>query len=195
MIDSGAAAAAVFLDKDGTLIHDVPFNVDPALIRLRDDASDALLALQNAGYLLLLVSNQAGVATGRYEESALGQVWDSLKAELGVGGVALDGIYYCPHGADGNCDCRKPEPGMLRQAAEEHGIDLEASWMVGDILDDVEAGRRAGCRTILLDVGSETEWREGEWRKPHFVADSLSSAARHILAADGKLEPHLERLP
>jgi len=180
-------SAAVFLDKDGTLIHDVPYNVDPKLIRFRDDAADALLSLQRAGYLLLLVSNQAGVAAGRYEESALTQVWSSLKAELGFEGVSLSGIYYCPHDDEAGCECRKPQPGMLRRAAEEHGIDLSASWMVGDILDDVEAGRRAGCRTILLDVGSETEWRDGSWRQPDFQATSLTQAAELILRVDGKV--------
>jgi D-glycero-D-manno-heptose 1,7-bisphosphate phosphatase len=177
---------AVFLDKDGTVIHDEPYNVDPAKIRFRDDAGAALLSLQEAGYRLLLVSNQAGIEAGRFQESELAQVWESIKAELGFKDVALTGIYYCPHGVSSECDCRKPKPGMLERAAAEHEIDLQASWMIGDILDDVEAGQRAGCRTILLDVGSETEWQDSPWRRPTFVAENLSQAAQHILDSDGK---------
>jgi D-glycero-D-manno-heptose 1,7-bisphosphate phosphatase len=179
---------AVFLDKDGTVIHDEPYNVDPAKIRFREDAGPALLSLQQAGYRLVLVSNQGGIEAGRFQESELAQVWESLKAELGFGDVSLTGIYYCPHGASTACECRKPKPGMLERAADEHEIDLQASWMIGDILDDVEAGHRAGCRTILLDVGSETEWQDSPWRRPTFVARSLSQAARHILMSDGKLD-------
>jgi histidinol phosphatase-like enzyme len=95
----------------------------------------------------------------------------------------LDGFYYCPHAPDAGCDCRKPAPGMLERAAREHGVDLRASWMIGDILDDVEAGRRAGCRTILLDNGNETEWRDGEQRCPDYVARDLAQAAAIIAAA------------
>ncbi len=82
------------------------------------------------------------------------------------------------------CDCRKPAPGLLLRAAEELGLELAASWLVGDILDDVEAGRRAGCRTVLIDNGNETEWRDGHHRMPHLAAPDLAAAAERILAAD-----------
>jgi histidinol-phosphate phosphatase family protein len=181
-----STSAAVFLDKDGTLIHDEPYNVDPARIRLREDAAMALAALQKAGYALFLVSNQSGVADGRFPESALDGVWRYLQTELGRHGVVLSGIYYCPHGHAAGCGCRKPQAGLLQRAAQEHGVALQASWMIGDILDDVEAGRRAGCRTILLDVGSETEWQDSPWRRPDFVTSALSFASHHILSSDGK---------
>jgi histidinol-phosphate phosphatase family protein len=96
---------------------------------------------------------------------------------------ALDAFYYCPHLPEAGCDCRKPAPGMLERAAREHGVELAQSWMIGDILDDVEAGRRAGCRTILVDNGNETEWRAGESRSPHYVARDLPQAAEIIAAA------------
>lgn len=183
-----AVNPAVFIDKDGTLVHDEPYNVDPDRITLRDDAGTALRALQEAGFELIVVSNQPGVALGRFPESALTVVYETLNAHLEHDGVHLSGFYYCPHHPSGNvlgycrtCRCRKPHAGLLRRAARDLDIDLRRSWMIGDILDDVEAGRRAGCRTVLLDVSSETEWRRSRLRRPHFVAANLTDASRHIL--------------
>jgi D,D-heptose 1,7-bisphosphate phosphatase len=183
---AGRARRAVFIDKDGTLVHDVPYNVDPARLKLREDAGAALRALQEAGYELVLVTNQAGVALGRFPETALAPLWDAIGTELGAHGVRLGGVYYCPHHPQGrgeygrSCDCRKPQPGLLRRAAAAHDIDLASSWMIGDILDDVEAGHRAGCRSVLLDVQSETEWQLTPLRTPDFVAPDLTAASRHI---------------
>jgi HAD superfamily hydrolase (TIGR01662 family) len=148
----------VFLDKDGTLVVDVPYNVDPELIRLAPGAMEGLLALHAAGYALIVVSNQSGVARGLFAEEALGTV-----ADYAV-----------------RCDCRKPEPGLVTRAAADHGVDLARSWLVGDILNDVEAGRRTGCRTVLIDNGNETEWRLSPDREPHHVAADLAEAARII---------------
>jgi histidinol phosphatase-like enzyme len=107
--------------------------------------------------------------------------------------VALDGFYYCPHHPRGalaryacECSCRKPQPGMLMRAAREHGIDLPASWMIGDILHDVEAGNRAGCRSLLIDNGNETEWQRGPGRTPTAIAADLFAAATLIAASDGE---------
>lgn len=183
---------AVFLDKDGTLIVDVPFNVDPARIRLAPGAVEGLPALHAAGYRLAVISNQSGVARGLFPESALAAVEARLRELLAGLGVPLDGFYYCPHHPQGTvpgyaiaCTCRKPAPGLIRAAARELGVDPARSWFVGDILDDVEAGRRAGCRAVLIANGNETEWRPGPGRRPHVVAADLADAARRILAADG----------
>lgn len=180
---------AIFLDKDGTLIHDVPYNVDPDRITLREDAGPALARLHEAGFQLVVVSNQPGVARGLYPETALPPVWQRLERDLAPFGVKVEAFYHCPHHPEGlnplytyHCECRKPRPAMLLRAALEHDIDLAQSWMVGDILDDVEAGRRAGCRTVLLDVGSETEWRRGASRKPHARVPTLTEAAEYILS-------------
>jgi histidinol-phosphate phosphatase family protein len=179
---------AVFLDKDGTLIEDVPYNIDPARIRLTAGAGDALRRLHAAGYRLIVVSNQSGVAHGYFAEEPLAGVEARLRELLASEGVPLDGFDYCPHHPKGSvaryavaCDCRKPAPGMLRRAIDTHGLDETACWFIGDILDDVEAGRRAGCRTILLDNGHETEWVMTPWREPHYRADDLAEAAEIIL--------------
>ena len=184
-----AVNRAVFIDKDGTLVHDVPYNVDPSRLALRADAGPALRALQEAGYALVLVTNQAGVALGRFPEAALAPLWDAIRERLEENGVKLTAVYYCPHHPAGHgvyarrCDCRKPQDGLLRRAACAHGIDLAQSWMIGDILDDVEAGHRAGCRSVLLDVHSETEWNVTPLRTPDYVAPDLISACCHIARA------------
>ncbi|HEY2157900.1 MAG TPA: HAD family hydrolase [Isosphaeraceae bacterium] len=182
---------AVFLDKDGTLIDDVPYNVDPGLIRLAPRAGEGLPLLRDLGYRLFVVSNQSGVAHGHFPESALVAVERRLRELLGGIGVRLADFLYCPHHPEGrvkpyavDCDCRKPAPGLIRRAAEAHGLDLARSWFVGDILDDVEAGRRAGCRTVLIDNGNETEWVGGPDREPHHKAADLADAARAIAEAD-----------
>lgn len=190
---------AVFLDKDGTLVHDVPYNVDPALLRLREGAGEALRRLAGAGYRLVVVSNQSGVARGRFEESALAAVERRLRTLLRDEGVTLDAFVYCPHLPDGAvdryavaCACRKPKPGLLLRAADDLGIDLDRSWIVGDILDDVEAGHAAGCRAVLLDVGSETEWVLTSSRMPDRTVRDLPAAAEAILAAPSSIPQRLE---
>jgi D-glycero-D-manno-heptose 1,7-bisphosphate phosphatase len=184
---------AVFLDKDGTLVEDVPYNVDPARIRLAARCAAGLRSLSAAGYRLLVISNQSGVARGFFPEEALAAVERRLCELLGEMGVPLAGFYYCPHHPDGQisayarwCPCRKPQPGLLLRAAAAHGVDLTRSWFIGDILNDVEAGRRAGCRTVLIDNGNETEWVLSPGRQPHHVAPNIDAAAQTILTEEDR---------
>jgi D-glycero-D-manno-heptose 1,7-bisphosphate phosphatase len=186
---TSAGARAVFVDKDGTLIENVPYNVDPVQIRLVPGAAGALRKLSAAGYRIVVVSNQSGVARGLFDVSSLSDVERTVRELLSREGISLDGFYFCPHAPDGSiaeyaivCDCRKPAPGMLLRAADDLGIDLKRSWMIGDILDDVEAGRAAGCQTILVGAGSKTAVRTPS-REPHRVAVDLPSAADAILTA------------
>lgn len=179
---------AIFLDKDGTLIEDVPYNVDPSRVRLLSGAAPGLRMLHDAGYRLFVISNQSGIARGRFAVEALRAVEERLRWLLAAMGAPLAGFYYCPHHPAGTapeyareCLCRKPAPGLLLRAAREHHLALTRSWMVGDILDDVEAGRRAGCRTVLIDNGGETEWRLTPERIPHFRVATLAEAAQAIL--------------
>lgn len=184
---------AVFLDKDGTLVENVPYNVDPDRIRLVPGAGPALRLLGAAGFRFFVVSNQSGVARGLFEELELAAVEACLRELMAREGVALDGFYYCPHHPDGTvaehaveCLCRKPQPGLLLHAAAEHGVDLAASWLIGDILDDVQAGHAAGCATVLVNNGGETEWMSGHHRTPDIITAGLPEAARAILALDGR---------
>lgn len=183
------ARPAVFLDKDGTLIEDVPYNIDAERIRFYPEAPSALAQLHAQGYLLIVVTNQPGIAHGYFGTVALEATGTTIDAELASHDAPIAGFYYCPHHPEGQvpdyaiaCGCRKPLAGMLLQAAHEHGIDLSASWMIGDILNDVEAGNRAGCRTVLVDRGNETEWLHGEHRVPDHVARNLIDAAQFIAA-------------
>ncbi|WP_345815166.1 HAD family hydrolase [Paraburkholderia sp. PREW-6R] len=183
---------AVFLDKDGTLLDDVPYNVDPALMRFAPGAREALTLLATQPFQLFIISNQSGVALGKFEHAALSQVEARLHSMFAGCGATLSGIYWCPHHPDGPveryravCECRKPAPGLLLRAAHEHRIDLARSWFIGDILHDVEAGNRAGCKTILLDNGHETEWIEGEYRVPSACAADLDEAARIVVQNSG----------
>jgi D-glycero-D-manno-heptose 1,7-bisphosphate phosphatase len=184
-------ATAIFVDKDGTLVHDVPYNVDPARIELIPGAGDALRALQDAGFLLFVVSNQPGVALRRFPMGALRVVEARLDELLAPFGVVLTAYCWCPHPPAGvrgaiACTCRKPRPGLLLDAGTTHGVDLERSWMIGDILDDIEAGNRAGCRTVLVDRGNETRWRTGRLRTPNAIVYQIADAAAIIL--DGARE-------
>jgi D-glycero-D-manno-heptose 1,7-bisphosphate phosphatase len=187
----GTGARAVFLDRDGTLIHNHHYCRDPRLVRLLPGVSQALCWLSAAGYRLVVITNQAGIARGHLTEAELATVHGRL-CELLVGeGVRLEAIYYCPHGSQGTesayvepCLCRKPEPGLFWRAAAERGIALAQSWYIGDVLGDVEAGNRAGCRTVLVDLGTEPI-PDSAIRTPTYVARNLPHAAHLILAADG----------
>jgi D-glycero-D-manno-heptose 1,7-bisphosphate phosphatase len=182
---------AIFLDKDGTLISNVPYNVNPALIALAPRAGEGLRLLQQLGYRLFVVSNQDGIAKGLFTEKALAAVQARIVELLHKQQVAIDGFYYCPHHPQGllpqyaiTCDCRKPRPGMLQRAAQQHHIELGHSWMIGDILNDIEAGNRAGCRTVLIDSGNETEWKWSVERTPDVVVPDLYLAACAIAGQD-----------
>ena len=177
------SAPAIFLDKDGTLIDDVPYNVNPDLVTLTVGAGRALAQLARQGYRLVVVSNQPGIGDGRFEAAALSAVEHRIRELLAAWRVSIDAFYYCPHTPSLGCECRKPAPGLLMCAAAEHKLDLRRSWLIGDILDDIEAGRRAGCRTALLMNGNETEWALAPLRLPHVFVRTLPRAAECIVAA------------
>ncbi|HZR35451.1 MAG TPA: HAD family hydrolase [Nevskia sp.] len=174
--------AAVFLDKDGTLLENLPYNTAPELIRPAPGAEEALRLLGATDMKLFVVSNQPGVALGHFREEALHDLARWLEAWFRRCGARLEEFTWCPHApaSDGNpvCTCRKPQPGLLLELARRHQLDLARCWMIGDILDDVEAGERAGCRTILLDNGGETEWKPGPLRRPAYRVADLAAAVR-----------------
>ncbi len=178
---------AVFLDKDGTLLVDVPYNVNADCMHLYPEVPSVLARLREQGYLLIVISNQPGVALGYFDAATMESMVSALHEKLEACGVTLDGVYCCPHHPAGEvrqyaveCDCRKPRAGLLLRAAEDLDVDMQNSWMIGDILNDMEAGNRAGCRTVLVDRGNETEWIDGPYRKPDAVVSDLRGALAHI---------------
>lgn len=188
---------AIFLDRDGTLVHPYHYPSCPEHLHLYDNIGSALWTLQRMGFLLIVITNQSGIARGYFSEEDLQHMHAHLRTELARWDVHLDAIYYCPHHPDGSiselairCDCRKPQPGMLLHAASDYTLDLGASWFVGDILDDVEAGNRAGCRTILVDLGTE-HLPLSVQRRPTFVARDTTHALR-IIQSIVSQEPEID---
>jgi D-glycero-D-manno-heptose 1,7-bisphosphate phosphatase len=151
---------AVFLDRDGVVMEDGHYLADPALVRLIPGAAEAVAALNRAGWVIVVVTNQSGVARGLFPLETVLAVHDRLGGLLRGAGARVDGYYFCPHHPEADvaefrvaCECRKPRPGMLRRAAAELGLELSASWLVGDRVSDLGAGAAAGCRTVLVRTG------------------------------------------
>jgi histidinol-phosphate phosphatase family protein len=168
-------AGTVFLDRDGTIIMDTGYLSDPTEVQLIPGASEGLLSLQDAGHLLVVVSNQSGIGRGLISEVESAMVHDRFIELLAENGIVLTGVYYCSHHPLDRCTCRKPSTGMFMMARDDLGLDLANSVMIGDQASDVEAGRAAGCRTVLLAAPGVQE--NGAWR----VVVDLGSAAREIL--------------
>lgn len=186
---TSSANGAVLLDKDGTLLENLPYNVDPARMRLAPGAAAGLRRLGQRHLRLVVISNQPGVALGYFSEKALIHVRNRLAQLFEQQGATLAGFFYCPHHPDGTvarytrtCLCRKPGCGLLRKASRQLGFSLRHSWLVGDILDDIAAARQAECRAILIDCGNETEWRLTPQRMPHHTVADFDMAARIIVS-------------
>lgn len=188
-------APAVFLDRDNTIIEDPGYISHPDQVRLLPDVAEAIRRLSATGHRIVLVSNQSGIARGLFTEEDLAAIHTRLESLLAAEGARLDGSYYCPFldGPDAvvaayrqESFLRKPNPGMLIRAAEELHIDLPRSWMIGDSSRDVEAGRRAGCRTILLRPAGTAA--DDAACTPTYTADTLVQAAELV-------ENDVEELP
>lgn len=177
---------AVFVDRDGTLMVERDYLSDPEGVALIPGAVEALHALRTAGYALVVVTNQSGIARGLYSVDDYQAVARRLDELLDRAGAPVDGTYYCPHHPDvtGPCACRKPGTGMYVQAAADLGLDLESSWYVGDKVSDVLPAATLGGRGILVRTGygSGEEAQVPAWAG---VADDLAAGAVMILAADG----------
>jgi D-glycero-D-manno-heptose 1,7-bisphosphate phosphatase len=163
---------AVFLDRDGTLIEDVGYPRDPEAVRLVHGAVEALTAFRLAGFALVVVSNQSGIGRGFVTQDEADAVHGRFVQELRARGVEPDDVRYCPHSPEEACTCRKPAAGLLLASARELRIDLARSFMIGDRAADAEAGRAAGCRTIVLGEAA------GE---PDYVAAGWPDAAGYVL--------------
>lgn len=158
---------AIFLDRDGVINHPPTsglYITSPDDLRLIDGVPKAIRSFREAGYLVIVVTNQSGIARGVLKQAALDEIHLRLRSLLRYADTDVDDILYCPHDDADRCPCRKPKPGMLLQAAERHGIDLASSWMVGDAIRDVEAGRAVGCTTVLIRMQAGPETFPGDYQ-------------------------------
>jgi len=182
---------AVFLDRDGTLSHEVGYVNDLSRFELFPYSVAAVRALNRAGFLAIVATNQAGVARGYYPESLVHEVHDALRARMSEGGARLDGVYVCMHHPSvgeppyrQECDCRKPRPGMLLRAARELDVELRRSYVIGDREGDLKLAWSVGARAVLVKSGygrGELRWNAPQWaRQPDFVAEHLLEAVERI---------------
>lgn len=170
----------VFLDRDGTIIVNKHYQKDPDVTELLPFAVDALYLLKNAGFGLVLVTNQSGIGRGLLTKADLAAVNRRMVLELGGDDSFFDGIYYCPHVAEDGCRCRKPGSGMLELASYTLGFAMSESYLVGDSASDIKAGDAVGATTILVRTGNgEKTEREGKVA-PDYIADNLLTAAEWI---------------
>jgi len=171
----------VVLDRDGTLIIERHYLSDPDQVELVPGASAALRSLLDAGFGLVVVTNQSAVGRGLIDLAQLDLIHRRLTELVEAEGASLDGIYFCPPSPDDSCNCRKPEPGLVIRAAHELDIDLDTSVLVGDNACDIELGRRLGLTTILVRSGYGVEVERQGGVLPDHVVDDLPAAAEIIL--------------
>lgn len=185
------ATPAIFIDRDGTINEDIGYVSSPAELIIYPHAAEALRLVNDAGLKVIVITNQSGIARGMYSEETLGSIHKRMIEELARDGAIVDAIYYCPHhpriGDERYrkaCECRKPRPGMLIEAAREHDLDLARSFMIGDKASDINLATNAGARGVLVmtGYGRETLSNQQTWPcAPAFVAGDLLEAVKRIL--------------
>jgi D,D-heptose 1,7-bisphosphate phosphatase len=180
---------AVFLDRDGTINEDPGYISDPQKVVLFPETGDALALLKKFGFLLIVISNQSGIARGLMTSEDVDAVNDKLNNLLSEYKIKIDAFYYCPahpdYSSEEDCECRKPSPKLLFEATKEFNVDLEKSYFIGDTVADVQCGKNAGIKTILVRTGKGEESissLQKENNFPTFVADNLLNACNFILA-------------
>ncbi len=174
---------AIFLDRDGVINVEVGYLTNSKDFKFIEGTIEALKILKQKGYLLIVITNQAGIARGYYKKETLEEIHNKMNNVLKKNNIILDDIFYCPHHPDytGPCDCRKPQPGMIFKAREKHNIDLQSSFMIGDTLRDIEAGLAAQCKTVLVLTGYGFEERDKiSNSQPDFIYENLLEFAKNI---------------
>jgi histidinol-phosphate phosphatase family protein len=169
------------LDRDGTIAPDVPYCSREEDFELYPGAGAAIKLFKDNGFKVVVITNQSGLARGYFTEETLGEIHNKLRTELKGFGVEIDAIYYCPHHPNDGCDCRKPGTALFRRAAHEMGIDIGASFLIGDSPMDIRAGRALGCRTVMLTTGTGMGGSIAD--SPDFVAADLAEAAVLVINA------------
>jgi len=171
----------ILLDRDGTVIEEKNYLRDPAGVALLPGAVEGMRLLRDAGFGLVLITNQSGIGRGYFTLEDLDRVHERLRELLIEVGISLDGIYICPHAPEQECECRKPKPKLALDAARDLGFDLTRSWMIGDKAADVGLARNCGAGAVLVRTGYGAE-AEAEGVKPEIFADNLLDAAQQIKA-------------
>ena len=183
----------VFIDRDDTLIEDISYLAKPDGVRILDRAIEGIKLIKEHGFLLVIITNQSGIARGYFTEKDLAAIHKKMRALLRKGGADYDDLFYCPHHVDGvvepfnvDCDCRKPKPGMFEKARKKRDIDFSRSFFVGDMQSDIEAGRSIGCKTVLIEgpknIGANLK------KEADYSAKNLLEAARWIIKENGKAD-------
>jgi histidinol-phosphate phosphatase family protein len=174
---------AVFLDRDGTMAPDVHYCGRPEDFDLFPNTAKAVRLLNEHGFKVIVITNQSGIARGYFTEETLAEIHKKMKRELAKEGAWVDAIYYCPHHPDDNCDCRKPKPRLILQAAEDFDVDLERSFVMGDLQMDIDLGKAVGCPAILIRDGAVVDSTNAE---ASLIVPDLLEAARIVI--DGELD-------
>jgi len=176
---------AVFLDRDGTIARDVPYCSRPEDFELLPGVSEGIRLLNEAGFKVIVITNQSGVSRGYFTKEMLEEIHQKMKDDLSKFGAHIDGIYFCPHHPDQGCDCRKPKPTLIYQATQAHGIQLDESFFIGDMPLDVVAGYAAGCKACL--ISSSRTWERNRYStvEPDFVAHDFLDACSWVVIPKG----------
>ena len=169
----------VLLDRDGAIIVEKNYLATPAGVELLPGALEGLRMLQDAGFGLIVITNQSGIGRGKLSLETLAEIHAELQRQLAAGGVRIDAFYHCPHVPDDDCECRKPKPELVLRAASDFGFDPRRSFVIGDKPADVELGRNCGARTILVRTGYGRDF-EAAGLTADYIANDLSEAARFI---------------
>ncbi len=179
---------AIFVDRDGTINVDVHYLDDPDKFKMYPGVQAGMKKLQEKGFKLIVITNQSGIARGYFTEMQLSDIHERMKHEFQKFTVSLDGIYYCPHHPDDNCNCRKPKVGLFEKAIQDHNVDVKKSFMLGDKILDVCAGKKIGLMTVLIPeppVRNEFLLKKIEWDcTPDYIADNFLDAVEWILRRD-----------
>ena len=180
---------AIFIDRDGTINIDGPYLDDPDKFEMYPGVGEGVKKLKDDGFKIIVMTNQSGIARGYFTEDVLLSIHKTMAIKLDAFDVKLDGIYYCPHHPDDDCDCRKPNTGLFENAIEEHDIDVNQSYMIGDKILDVCAGQKIGVKTVLIleaHARDEIISTKNEWEcHSDYVADNFIDAVEWILKING----------
>ncbi len=180
---------AIFVDRDGTINRDVHYLDNPDKFTMYPGVGKGIKTLKKKGYKIIVITNQSGIGRGYFTEHQLMSIHERMTEEFQQFDVILDGIYYCPHHPEDKCKCRKPQTGLFEQAITEHNIDVQKSFMIGDKILDIEAGKKTGTKTILIPephVRDECLSKEITWEySPDYIADDFCNAVVWILNLEG----------